>query len=262
MLRKFTVFIVAVLIFVALPVTLVGSLRDAVTVAARPLAIPLVTVNLRLRDGLRNIRQISQLRQERSDLQERNIALQQEVVDYENLQRENEALRSELGITGISRDYQKVFARVVVRPPTTSDPTFVIDAGSASGIKVGQPAVHQGSLIGRVISVRDNSAIIRTIVSKESRIQAWISESREKGLLIGDGSAAYLGDITQGISVTPGGVVETSGLGGTLPQGLVIGQIGSLQSKQSDVSQKFLITLNQDPANLESVVILLTDSPS
>ncbi len=262
MLRKFITYLLIVLLLIILPLSLVGSLRDTATTLVSPLAEPLVGLNIRIRENIRSIRQISQLRQERVILQEENVRLQQKVVDFESLKRENEALRNELGISGVSREYHKVFARVVVRPPTTSDPTFVIDLGSSSGVKVGQPAIHQGALIGRVISVRENSATVRTITSKESRIQAWISESREKGLLIGDGSAAYLSDITQGIPVALGSVVETSGLGGSLPQGLVIGQLGSVQSKESDVSQKFLLTLNQDPTNIESVFILLTDSPS
>ena len=260
MYRKFVTYLAAILILIAIPTALVGSIRNAATRVLHPIAAPLIGINLALNDVFQNIHQISSLRNDRENLQRQVVGLQQKLVDNEDLKRQNAELLKELGAAGASQNYKKVFARIIIRPPDTNDRIFTVDVGGTNGIKVGQPAVYQGALVGKVIEVRANSAVIRSINSQQSRIQVWIAETREKGSLIGDGSAVYLEDITQGLSIAPGGVIATSGLGGSLPQSIVVGQIGAIQSKKSDLSQRFLVTLAQDPTTIESVFILLTDT--
>jgi rod shape-determining protein MreC len=260
MLKRFAYIVSVVVVVLALPLSLVSRLRTTVIHFIAPITTPLIHSNSQIVELFYNIRQIPTLRQDKQHLEEKNLSLEQKLVITQDLIRENQALKSELGVTGVTRTYKKVVAQVVVRGTNSADQTFTVDVGTSSGIKVGQPAVSHGALIGKVITADASSAVIRSIVSRESRIQTWISESREKGLLVGDGSNTYLSDITQGVSVTDNATLETSGLGGSLPQGIVIGQVGAIQSKKSDLSQKFLVTLSQDPNSLESVFILLTDS--
>jgi rod shape-determining protein MreC len=261
MLKRFATIFSVVIVLLLLPLGLVSSLRTTAVRIVRPLAAPLIRNNTHILETFRTIRQIPVLRSDTQKLQEQNLVLAQKLIGYQDVIRENQTLRTELGVTGVARTYKKVFARIVVRGLSTVDQTFTVDIGTGSGIRIGQPAVSHGALVGKVISADANSAVIRTIISRESRIQARVSESREKGLLIGDGSNTFLSDVTQGVTVMQDSVVETSGLGGSLPQGIIIGQIGTGMSQKSDLSQKFLINVSQDPNSLESVFILLTDAP-
>jgi len=237
------------------------KLRDTTVQAIAPIGRNFVHQNTNVLNFFQNISQIPSLRQDRQQLQQQVIELQQKVAEQETIRRENEALRNEVGVTGISRDSKKLLGRIIVRGTDPLDHTFTVDVGSNQGVKENQPAVSGGFLIGKVIEVRSNSAIVREINSKNSVVQAWISENREKGALIGDGNSVLLTEITQGVEVKSESIIETSGLGGTLPQGILIGQIGAIRSKESDSSQKFLVKIMQDSANLESVLILLTDTP-
>jgi rod shape-determining protein MreC len=177
------------------------------------------------------------------------------------MQRENADLRKELGISGVTRDTPKTLTHIILQGDNPLDYTFTIDSGSAQGVKVGQPAVAQGVLIGRVIEVRSQTSIVRSVTSLQSRVQAWLATNQEKGFLVGTGNSVELQDITQGLDIPTGTTIETSGLGGTLPQGILIGSIESIKSAKSDLTQTFRVQLPIDPLSVQSLFILLTDQP-
>jgi rod shape-determining protein MreC len=256
--RFLTLFAVVLLLFIV-PVGVVSVMRDTATRATSGPSGFFVRQTTAVRNFVVNIRQIGTLRTEKEDLQQQVLELQQKLANQENVTRENASLKEELGVTGVTRTTNKLLARIVIQGSDPLDRSFVIDLGNADGIRTGQPAVYRGSLIGRVTEVREHSAVVRSITSQKSRIQAWLADSREKGLLIGDGNTVTLTEITQGVVVTPEGVIETSGLGGSLPEGILIGRIASKSSSESEASQSFRVALNQDPNSLESLFILLID---
>jgi|GEM_PF-4099234 len=264
MLRRTFVFFALAIILLILPFSLSSTLRND---TARGLA-PLTKFFQRQRIGIGNyyteLSQIGQLHQDKENLQQQVVSLQQQLSDYESLKRENAALQQELGVTGTAAELPKVLAHVIVQGSDPLDPTFTIDVGTAQGIKNGQPVVSGGYLIGRIITVHSQSAVVRSILSSDSIVQAWIPTINDKGLLIGQGNTVSLQKITQGITVPKSSVVETSGLSGTgseeipLPQGLLIGTISTNLSKASDLTQSFQVDITEDPNNLETVMVLLT----
>jgi rod shape-determining protein MreC len=259
--RRLLIGLVLCLVLIAVPLSVSENLRDQASHLVEPVVRPLISVQSSLGSTLLSLRQIGTLRQDKNNLEKQVLALQQSLADEEAVKRENDVLRKELGISGATQSLPKAFAHVILKGSNPLDRTFTIDIGSNQGVKVGQPAIQQGQLIGKVITVRSHTAIIRSITSQQSIVQAWVVDNTEKGLLIGDGNSVYLKELTQGIKFNDGSVVETSGLGGSLPQGILIGTLGTIQSKPSDLTQSFLVKLSQDPSGIESVFIVLTDVP-
>lgn len=259
--KRYAYIIAAIIFLYLIPAIFVESFRNASLRMVGSVGHFFVRQNIGVGSIFHNIYQIPTLKRDKEVLQKQVITLQQQLTETENLKRENEALRNELGIKGFTREAKKVFARVIIQGNDPSDRTLTIDVGSQQGVKVGQPAIFQGTLIGKVITVRDQSAVIRLVTSKESKIQAWVVETRDKGLLQGDGNSVFLSEIDQEAAVREQSVIETSGLGGSLPQGILIGEVGSKQSRKNDLSQKFLVKLPHDPGSLESVFILLINTP-
>lgn len=260
MLKRIIALTVGVIIIYLLPFSFAASLRDGTVQAVRPIGSYLIHKNVSLHNFVLNIRQIDTLRQDKSDLQKENLELQKKLTDKETVERENETLRKELDVTGITTKQEKVLSHIILVNNDGKDRTFTIDVGSANGIKLDQAAIYQGALIGKVVSVRDHSAIVRSILSKDSLIQAWISNNREKGSLVGSGNTVQLEDITQGVTVKKGDIIETSGLGGSLPQGILIGTVKEQTSKESAPTQTFSINLAQNPLTIEYLFILLTSN--
>ena len=261
MTRRFLIYLGLVLVLFVLPVTLVSKLRDTALTIVKPVAHFFVTRSTGLRNSVNNFNQLGDLRDQNTTLEGQVISLQQQLIDQNSIKQENTDLRKQLGVTGIVHDTAKVLAQIALyNNADPLDPTFTITVGSSDGVKVGQPAVNQGVLIGRVISVRDHSAVVRSVRSQKSLIQAWIDPDHQLGVMTGTGNTATLSYISQGVTIPPKSVVETSGLGGTLPQGILIGNTGASLSAKSDTSQSFTIEQLVDPTTMQSMFILLVDT--
>lgn len=260
MLKKILSIFFLLAIILLIPATISNQMRDTASSKLKFITGPLIKAEKNTLNYYRSIRQIGQLRDDKNSLQNQVLNLQQKLIDQNELVRENDALKKELGVNSTTKNIDKLFAKVITQGQDPLDKTIIVDVGEKQGAKVGQPAVSEGFLVGRIITVRQNSSIVRLINSKDSKIQAWIAGNREKGLLIGDGNVIYLTEINQGVAAGADDMVETSGLGGSLPQGIIIGKIERTQSQPSDLSQKFIIQTPKEINLLESLFILMTDT--
>ena len=256
--KRYISYLVIVFLLLILPSKFSATIRNRSVLLVKPFTQFFIKENTAVTNYTRAIGQISDLRSNNSALQQEVISLQQQLSASDGLKRENAALRLELGVTGVTKPLPKVLAHRILLGSDALDRTFIIDVGSNQGIKVGQPVVVQGALIGQIITVRNNSSVVRSIISSLSRIQVWLADNQQEGLLVGDGNTVSLTNIIQGVSAPTNDIVETSGLGNSLPQGIYVGQINSTLSKPSDLSQSFSISLSQDSRSPESMFVLLT----
>jgi len=250
--------LVLALVLLVIPAIASSWVRNLAREAVAPLGRVLVPWYQQTTDRFTSWQQLSSLRSDRASLQAQVVRLQQEVSELEQVKRENETLRKEAGVQGVTKEIPKVAARIILHTSDLLEHSMIVDVGSEQGVKVGQPVVSEGVLVGRVTDVAANTATIRLIISKRSVVQAWISTSRDKGLLIGDGNAVFIDKLERSAKVEPGMLVETSGLGDTLPVGLPIGQVSESISSPSDTVQRHRVTPLKDLSSLESVFILLT----
>lgn len=247
-----------ILVLLLIPLRVSGSLRSFAFKTIRPVARPLTAVNRNLVDTWLSLQQIPSLLEQRHALQDQVVSLQRQLLQAEQLTSENSVLRQELGVTGVSRQSVKVLTHVVVQGNDPADSTLVIDVGTDQGVATGQAATYQGALIGRVIQAGRNTSTVRLITSSRSLIQARIAFGQQKGLLSGMGNGLQLTDVQQGASPELSSPVETSGLGGGLPAGILIGTLGRTLSKPSNPTQSFQISLPYDPATLTAFFILIS----
>lgn len=148
------------------------------------------------------------------------------------LRSENATLRLELAkISGgkIYSDDRKPdsrTARVTLRAPMSWWSEIRIDRGANDNITQGLPIFSGGWLIGRVSTVSALSSWAELITSSSFMIPAVIEETRELGVVAGDGSGSVLlRYIPAGRGVRSGMKVITAMIGEELPPGLPIGQI-------------------------------------
>jgi rod shape-determining protein MreC len=257
--RKRIPIIVLALLLLIIPVAASEWVRNLARTAVAPIGRVVGPWYQSTVERFTSWQQLANLRSDRATLQGQVVRLQQQVSQLEQVKRENETLRKEAGVQGVSKEIPKLAARIILHDSDPLEHSMVIDVGSDQGVKTGQPVVSEGVLVGRVTSAAASTATIRLIISKHSVVQAWVSTSREKGLLIGDGNAVFIDKLQRSAKVEPNQLVETSGLGDTLPVGLTIGQINQAASNPSDSVQRFRITPLVDLTSLESVFILLTD---
>ena len=118
------------------------------------------------------------------------------------------------------------------------DPTrqrLVLDAGSASGVSVGQVVIDAGGLMGQVTAVTPTTANILLITDPDHVVPAVVARSGVRLMVYGSGRSDVLlaTDIPLSADVRAGDVLLTSGLGARFPAGFAIGTLGTLQPDDS-----------------------------
>jgi rod shape-determining protein MreC len=147
-----------------------------------------------------------------------------------------------------------VTARVVSDARGPFSDARLADAGSADGVKIGNPAMSEDGVVGRVVGVTKNASRILLLTDVESRTPVLIDRSNARAILTGDGGPNPKLDFVRGFnSVKEGDIVLTSGDGGLYPRGLPVGMAAR------DYRGVWRVRLYSDRAAIDFVRILVFD---
>ena len=174
-----------------------------------------------------------------NSLSQENATLREQLVDYENTQKENEQLKVQLDITEDAPENTLRAATVIGRDPNDAFYGFSIDQGTLAGISVGDPVITQQGLVGVVTQAYATTSKVTTLLSEDV-----------KGLL----RLSYLSNDTQ---VQEGDIVTTSGVGGTYPADVIIGQVQSVQKSENDISNYAVIKPYEDLTSVQDVFVVI-----
>ena len=146
---------------------------------------------------------------------------------------ENRSLRTMLDMPEPEPAAAWVNARIVADSASPFVHTRLIDIGDAAGIAPGMAVMTPAGMIGRVIAVGDRSSRILLLTDLNSQIPVIVEGSGDQALLAGDNSAEPK---LQFLPLNPrfqiGDRVITSGRGGVLPAGLMIGEISRIEGSR------------------------------
>lgn len=211
------------------------------------------------------VQDLGTLRQRNQDLQELADRLTVENVRLRDVEIEDENLRRLLGFRQSNPNFVvrggQIIGRVIGR-----DPNFlkylIIDLGSNQGIKPEMPVMSDVGLVGRIAEVNASSSKVLLITDPNSAVNVIVQGSRVLGVLQGvDGSNPRIYYLPQDAVISPGDIVLTSGLGESLPKGLVIGQILSVRRRDYEVFQEAEVRPTVNFNRLE-LVLVITDFQS
>lgn len=204
--------------------------------------------------NLRDIRKLSEINQ---NLEKENQKLIVENSQYQELEHENEILRSQLGFIQDHPEYQLVPCEVIGRDPNNFLQSMTINKGSSEGIKKEMPVIAEGYLVGKVAEVDKKSAKVLLITNPASVVNALIEESRATGVVKGQlGYSLVIESISQEAKVERGDMVITSGLGETFPKGLIIGKVDQVEEREAEVFKKAQVVPIIDFSSLEVVFVI------
>ena len=192
-----------------------------------------------------------------NQLQESNATLSQMVVELEEYRQEANRLESLIGLHD-AYGFTSVAARVTGYSSDSYNRIITIDVGSASGVTEGLPVMGTTGVAGQVISVSTYSSQVRLLNDAQSGVAVMLQSSRSEGILSGSVEGVlYLEGVDEGVEVTEGEAVITSGLGGGYFRGLVIGTVSKVEQRQGDATRTIVITPNASFDNISEVLVVL-----
>lgn len=204
-----------------------------------------------------NISQIKRLADEKSELEKKNAELELENSKLAEVLKENEVLRAELGLKAKLADQELVAADIIGRGPGDSNGGLILNKGRKDGLKEDLPVVSNGMLLGKLTEVSNDYSRLILIVDESSVVNAMVEETRASGVVKGEvGFNLIIDSIPQEYPLKIGERIITSGLGGTMPKGLIIGEVAEILSPQSEIFQSARVKPAADFNHLEIVFII------
>ncbi len=100
----------------------------------------------------------------------------------------------------------------------------LIDAGTAQGVKVGNPVINEHGLVGRIVGASPGVSRMLLVTDVASQVPVLVDRTDARAILKGDGSGNPRLEFMRGVdSVRVGDRILSSGDGGGLPRGVPIG---------------------------------------
>jgi rod shape-determining protein MreC len=202
------------------------------------------------------VRDLRDLRERNADLERQNQDLLTEIASLRGLQNENQILRQLLNFTQENPQYQYQTAAVIGRDPSPYLKFITLNAGSLQGLRQGMPVVTAGAvLVGRVDQVSLRSAKVQLLNDPSSAVNVRLQTSGVTGLVAGQQDGSLLMEyIPLDANLEVNDIALTSGLGGNLPRGLVVGQVDAVEKRDVDLFQTARL---RPAADYERLAVLL-----
>lgn len=177
----------------------------------------------------------SVMRSRRSILKE-NASLRGEVrqLTQENARlrecsSENDSLRQSLGLRR-NVTLRTAAAEVISRRQSSWFDMVTINLGSRAGITKGAAVMNHRGLVGQVVEVTPFTSQVETLFDPNSGVGAMVQRSRSSGIVYGQGEECLvLTYLPKDADVKKNDIVTSSGMGGVVPKGLVIGRVIKVQ---------------------------------
>jgi rod shape-determining protein MreC len=193
--------------------------------------------------------------------------LRSDLAKAETAERDASQLRQLVDLgrgEGFPAGTRPVAARVIARAPTVWYSSVKIDKGSGDGIRVDQPVIAAGGLVGKVTQVTGGTAEVRLLTDASSAVTAQVVPAGASGVVrpqVGDPGDLLLDLIEGDRRVTKDTTVVTSGFTSSkieslFPRGIPIGRVTKVDLDELEQYQRVHITPFADLRRFDIVQVL------
>lgn len=202
---------------------------------------------------------INNLKAENEELRQENSSLQEALRELEIIKAENATLREYNNMSEKYSEYTTVPAYIINKDISNLSNMMVINVGSNDGIKEKMPVITTEGLVGYVLSTTDKTSKIQPIIDPGASVSASLSTSRDgvivKGIL-GSDNTLKLMYIPTDADIVLEDTIETSGIGGIYPKGVLIGKISQIIESKNITDRYAIVETAVDFSKLETVLVI------
>ncbi|MDE6505691.1 MAG: rod shape-determining protein MreC [Eubacterium sp.] len=200
------------------------------------------------------------------ELEKQVGSLQDQLRDYENLQKQNALYKDALGLKEENPEFNFVEANAISRDAADIFGSYTIDKGSLSGIQEGNAVLYGNYIVGIISKAYPSYSVVKTILDPDFSVSAYEIVSGEISYVTGDAALAADGkckmaNLASTASVTYGSIISTAGISGNIPKGLIIGTVEEINEETTSIAHYAVIKPGIDVNNISNCLVL-TDSES
>lgn len=197
-----------------------------------------------------------------NDLEMQIGSLQDQLSDYENLQKQNELYKDALGLKEENPDYNFVEAVVTSRDAADIFGSYTINRGSVNGIKEGDAVLYGNYIVGIIDKAYPTYSVVKTILDPDFSVSAYEIVSGEISYVTGDAALAADGkckmaNLDSSTAVTYGSIISTAGISGNIPEGLIIGTVEEIDEELTSIASHAVINPGVDVNNISNCLVLI-----
>lgn len=195
-----------------------------------------------------------------TELKKKIKILEEKLVDYELMKKDNEALKNQFEISG-ETTVNLVTAKIIGFQGNGRVPSeFILNVGQESKIKSGMSVIYGKYLIGKIVEVSKKYSVVATPFNEKFQVLAKLPSSNANGILVGRNNFMLFDRVVitdklekDGIIVTKG-EVNKDGVG-VVPD-MIIGKIISISKRETAPFQAAEIAPLIDYSKLIDVFII------
>jgi len=182
------------------------------------------------------------LKKENIQLEERMLALLQELLSLQGVEKENEQLRKTLDL-GVEKKFSIISSRIIGKDP--SQDILLLDKGSKDGVREGMAVITPAkAAVGKIGEVFETTSRITLLSHPASSFDVKILREGIVGLVQGQGGyVAFLDLIPQESKIVQGDIVVSASLGGIFPEDLLVGQVKEVKTSNEKSFQQAVLSL-------------------
>lgn len=208
------------------------------------------------------LRSKAKYEEEIKSLKKQIAGYQKELADYEQLKQQNELYQNALGVKEKNSDFEFVYASVIGRDAADVYTSFTLSKGSKDGIAVNDPVIcGEGQLVGLVSKVSPTYCVVSTILDPKVSVSAYEVRTRETGYvsnttIMSETGLVRVAGLSRTTSVTAGGVVCSTGVGGVYPRDLIIGMVKEIKDDDHTISSYLVVEPTINIKDIEDVLVI------
>ena len=239
-----------------------APLVNLVNVAVSPFRSAYTAVATWFNDKQNYYRDVTTLLEENAALRKEIAKLEADLRQAADDSKENEILRDALELRKQRRELELESAIITERAVTNWTSSLTLNKGTSHGVETGDVVIDgTGSLVGVVRKAGWNWCTVLTLVDTDTSLGAQVFRTKDLGLAVGNFSLMEenrlrLEFLPAGCQLLDGDLVQTSGLGGYYPSGLVIGTVEEVLVDESGAASYAILAPSADLDALTEVFVV------
>ncbi|MBQ8895042.1 MAG: rod shape-determining protein MreC [Clostridia bacterium] len=201
-------------------------------------------------------------------LEEENAKLKNELAssgqlirDAEEYANENKSLKAMLGIAEEHADFEFAACLVVGSDQNGYSHTLTLNKGSADGLEKKDLVMTADGVVGYINELGLTWSKVTTVLDSSCEIGAIVTRTQDVGVLdwdytLSEDGLLKLAYLDTGVVLNSGDAVETSGVGGVFPKGVLLGRVRELRTESHGISQYAVLEPAVDVDNVGTVFVI------